>query len=311
MVLQLRAAFASICLISDGQARATRVRPKAATTAPHVQPATAASVFSDHIDPAVFHLDVPILGICYGCQELTWMTETSNDAGGTIRDDGRADVNIHNNGNAYMDSLFKRLVDSMHVKESFEHQPGIKLIVVNGSELFLSRLKGVHKPGKKRYITQRAQRHDQDIPQRQRTAGVSQAETHRASARDFKDGIRKFSHELGIHRDLVIRRPFPRPAIAICILGEITPEQVHIAPAADRIFISGIRNAGVNDEMSQAYVAISKDRRAVSVQSDARAYGHIAVLRVVEMRAAARAELGDWGIYRLRREVDLIRPMRP
>jgi|SRR5438067_1082630 GMP synthase (glutamine-hydrolysing) len=84
----------------------------------------------------------------------------------------------------------------------------------------------------------------------------------------FKDEVRKFGEELGIHRDLVMRHPFPgyvspfpllephpnilnkSPGIAIRILGEVTPERVAIARAADHIFISEIKAAGVYDEAS-------------------------------------------------------------
>ena len=38
------------------------------------------------------------------------------------------------------------------------------------------------------------------------------------------------------------------PGIAIRILGEVTPERVAIARAADHIFISEIRAAGIYDE---------------------------------------------------------------
>ena len=40
------------------------------------------------------------------------------------------------------------------------------------------------------------------------------------------------------------------PGIAIRILGEVTPERVAIARAADHIFISEIKAAGVYDEVS-------------------------------------------------------------
>lgn len=41
-----------------------------------------------------------------------------------------------------------------------------------------------------------------------------------------------------------------RPGLAIRILGEVTPERVAIARAADHIFISEIKAAGVYDEVS-------------------------------------------------------------
>lgn len=40
------------------------------------------------------------------------------------------------------------------------------------------------------------------------------------------------------------------PGIAIRILGEVTPERVAIARAADNIFISEIKAAGVYDRAS-------------------------------------------------------------
>ena len=40
------------------------------------------------------------------------------------------------------------------------------------------------------------------------------------------------------------------PGIAIRILGEVTPERVAIARAADHIFISEIRAAGIYDEVN-------------------------------------------------------------
>jgi GMP synthase (glutamine-hydrolysing) len=116
----------------------------------------------------------------------------------------------------------------------------------------------------------------------------------------FKDEVRKFGEELGIHKDLVMRHPFPGPGIAIRILGEVTPERVAIARAADHIFISEIKAAGVYDEMSQAYVAISQDR-AVGVQGDARVYGYIAILRAVKTLDFMSAEPYEFDFGLLKR----------
>ncbi|KAJ0166523.1 GMP synthase [glutamine-hydrolyzing] [Colletotrichum tanaceti] len=90
----------------------------------------------------------------------------------------------------------------------------------------------------------------------------------------FKDEVRSFDREFGIHSDLIMRHPFPGPGIAIRILGEVTPERVAIARAADNIFISMIKEAGIYDQMPQSYAG----RR----QGDARVYGYIVILRAVQ-----------------------------
>ncbi|TDZ39258.1 GMP synthase [Colletotrichum spinosum] len=96
----------------------------------------------------------------------------------------------------------------------------------------------------------------------------------------FKDEVREFGRQLGIHHDLVMRHPFPGPGIAIRILGEVTPERVNIARQADHIFISEIRKAGIYDQMAQAYAAVDTSK-AVGVMGDARVYGYIIILRAI------------------------------
>lgn len=74
----------------------------------------------------------------------------------------------------------------------------------------------------------------------------------------FKDEVREFGRQLGIHDDLVMRHPFPGPGIAIRIIGEVTPERVAIARKADHIFISMIKEAGVCNEVGRAGYGHSK-----------------------------------------------------
>ncbi|WDK18276.1 GMP synthase domain-containing protein [Colletotrichum graminicola] len=97
----------------------------------------------------------------------------------------------------------------------------------------------------------------------------------------FKDEVRSFGRELGIHDDLIMRHPFPGPGIAIRILGEVTPERMAIARAADNIFISMIKEAGIYDQMSQSYAGLDTNG-AVGVQGDARVYSYIVILRAVQ-----------------------------
>ena len=76
----------------------------------------------------------------------------------------------------------------------------------------------------------------------------------------FKDEVRALGRELGIAHELVMRHPFPGPGIAIRILGEVTPERVDIARRADHIFISMIREAGLYDQIAQAYAALDPSK---------------------------------------------------
>lgn len=92
--------------------------------------------------------------------------------------------------------------------------------------------------------------------------------------------MRALGRLLGIPAHVTGRHPFPGPGLAIRILGEVTPEQVKICQDADAIFIEEIRNAGLYDDISQAFAALLPVR-AVGVQGDKRTYEQIIVLRAV------------------------------
>ncbi|KAK3116219.1 GMP synthase (glutamine-hydrolyzing) [Teratosphaeriaceae sp. CCFEE 6253] len=96
----------------------------------------------------------------------------------------------------------------------------------------------------------------------------------------FKDEVRKMGRDLGIAAELVGRHPFPGPGLAIRIIGEVTPEKVRVVQHADAIFIEEIRNAGLYDEISQAFAALMEGK-AVGVVGDQRLHGHIIALRAV------------------------------
>lgn len=78
--------------------------------------------------------------------------------------------------------------------------------------------------------------------------------------RRFKDEVRAFGRQLQIHEELIGRHPFPGPGLGIRIVGEVTRERVNIVRKADHIFISMIREAGIYDEVTQAYAALDTNR---------------------------------------------------
>lgn len=71
-----------------------------------------------HVDPAVFELGVPILGICYGLQEIAWHFG-KNVLAGEKREYGHAYLKVdrHGDGEAggHVDKLFAGLEDDMEV----------------------------------------------------------------------------------------------------------------------------------------------------------------------------------------------------
>ncbi|KAK8041965.1 GMP synthase [Apiospora rasikravindrae] len=429
---------------------------------------------SPHVDPAVFDLNVPILGICYGCQEIAWRSDSKNVARGEKREYGQADVNVTKVG-SQVDRLFAGLGDKVSVfmshfdklinlptdfvviantknsefagiahKEKpifgvqfhpeLEHTPcgvdilrnfsvdicgaqanwkmgdfvqleiarirelvgdralvlgacsggvdstvgaalmkeaignrfkaividngcmrlnecdevkktlgehlGIDLTVVEAGELFLSRLAGVSDPEKKRKIigstfidlfekeairiekeaentpnsgkvewflqgtlypdvieslsfrgpsaTIKTHHNVGGLPERMMNGqGLRLIEPLRLL---FKDEVRAIGRQLGIHESLVGRHPFPGPGIAIRILGDVTQERVEIARKADHIFISMIKEAGLYDQISQAFAGLDTNR-SVGVFGDQRVWGYIVILRAVRTKDFMSAEI--------------------
>ena len=96
----------------------------------------------------------------------------------------------------------------------------------------------------------------------------------------FKDEVRALGRELGMSSDLVDRHPFPGPGLAIRVPGEITRERLDILRKADVIYLDEIRNAGLYDEIWQAF-AVLLPVRTVGVMGDNRTYDYVCALRAV------------------------------
>lgn len=96
----------------------------------------------------------------------------------------------------------------------------------------------------------------------------------------FKDEVRKVGFELGLPQDLLARHPFPGPGLAIRILGDITPEKVHILQEADAIYMHHLKSSGEYDRVWQAG-AIFLPVKSVGVMGDERSYENVICLRAV------------------------------
>lgn len=106
----------------------------------------------------------------------------------------------------------------------------------------------------------------------------------------FKDEVRRVGNELGMMPHLIKRQPFPGPGLAVRILGDITEDKVRIAQEADAIFIDGLREWDLYDQVWQAGV-ILLPIRSVGVMGDERTYENAVALRAVTSTDAMTA---DW-----------------
>ncbi|KAG5932569.1 GMP synthase (glutamine-hydrolyzing) [Claviceps sorghi] len=217
-----------------------------------------------------------------------------------------------------IDNGLMRLNECEEVKATLQQHLGINLTVVDGGELFLSRLKGINEPEKKRKIIGetfidlfekeaiRIENEAKDTPNAGKVSwflqGTRMMDGHGLRLLEplrelFKDEVRSLGRRLAIHEDLVNRHPFPGPGIGVRVLGDLTAERVAIARKADHIFISMIKEAGIYNEasvlasmtrtransrvqMSQAYAGLDTNK-AVGVMGDTRVYGYIVILRAV------------------------------
>ena len=106
----------------------------------------------------------------------------------------------------------------------------------------------------------------------------------------FKDEVRNIGHELGMPDELLERHPFPGPGLAVRIIGEITPYRLSILRKADDIFIKELKNSGEYSRVWQAFVVLVPVK-TVGVMGDQRTYENLVALRSVNSSDGMTA---DW-----------------
>lgn len=96
----------------------------------------------------------------------------------------------------------------------------------------------------------------------------------------FKDEVRRIGKALGMKSELLNRHPFPGPGLGVRILGEVTEQRVRILQDVDDIFITGLKDYGLYDQVWQA-LAVLLPVQSVGVMGDERTYENAVVLRAV------------------------------
>lgn len=218
----------------------------------------------------------------------------------------------------FVDNGLLRLNEGDQVMATFAEHMGIHVIRVNAQDRFLAGLAGVTDPEAKRKIIgnlfievfeeQAAALKDARwlaqgtiYPDVIESAGAKTGKAHVIKSHHnvgglpatmrmqlveplrelFKDEVRKLGVELGLPYDMVYRHPFPGPGLGVRIIGEVKHEYAEILRLADAIFIEELRDAGLYDKVSQAFV-VFLPVKSVGVMGDGRRHDYVVALRAVE-----------------------------
>jgi GMP synthase (glutamine-hydrolysing) len=106
----------------------------------------------------------------------------------------------------------------------------------------------------------------------------------------FKDEVRVVGQRLGLPDEIVFRHPFPGPGLAIRILGEVTKERCDILRKADRIAMEELKSSGHYNNVWQAFCVLLPIN-SVGVAGDDRTYENVAAFRAV---TAMDGMTADW-----------------
>ena len=228
----------------------------------------------------------------------------------------------------FVDTGLMRKHERDQVERTFRKHLGIDLVVVDASERFLGKLAGVADPEQKRKIIGhefidvfeataeevgagveflvQGTLYPDVIESFSPTGGPSVTiKTHHnvgglkpdmkfrliEPLRElFKDEVRNVGRELGLPEEMVGRHPFPGPGLAIRVLGAVSQEAVDTLREADAIYLEEIREAGLYDDIWQAF-AVLLPVRSVGVMGDYRTYENTLALRAVTSTDGMTA---DW-----------------
>jgi len=97
----------------------------------------------------------------------------------------------------------------------------------------------------------------------------------------FKDEVREVGTQLGLPKEIVWRQPFPGPGLAVRILGEVNREHITVLQNADWIVIEEMKKADLYYKIWQTF-AVLLPVKSVGVMGDERTYENAIAIRAVD-----------------------------
>jgi len=224
----------------------------------------------------------------------------------------------------YVDTGMMRIGETDEVINTFKNKLKLPLKVIDGKKDFLTALKGVIDPEKKRtvigetfirifereakkigakilvqgtiypdVIESQGTKHSHKIKTHHNVGGIP--EKHGFKLVEplrmfYKDEVRKIAQELNFPKEMVTRHVFPGPGLAVRLIGEVTEKKLDILKRADAIVIEEIKKAGLYDQIWMAF-AVYTGIKTTGVTGDERKYGETIAIRAIESKDTMTS---DW-----------------
>jgi GMP synthase (glutamine-hydrolysing) len=96
----------------------------------------------------------------------------------------------------------------------------------------------------------------------------------------FKDEVRRVGKELKIPSEILLRHPFPGPGLAVRIIGDVTKARCDILREVDHRFITTLVQEKLYDKIWQAF-AVLLPIKSVGIMGDKRTYENVVAIRAV------------------------------
>jgi len=227
----------------------------------------------------------------------------------------------------FVDNGLLRMNETERVRDLFGKYLRMNLVITNAEDKFLSELKGVYNPEKKRKIIGRlfirvfekeAKKIGRvkylaqgtlypDVIESKSTFGGPSAvikshhnvgglpkkmglEIIEPLGELFKDEVRALGKELGLPKEILLRQPFPGPGLAVRIIGEVTKKRLNMLREADSILIEEAKRYKIYYNIWQSFPVLLPVK-SVGVMGDERTYESVIAIRAVTSNDGMTA---DW-----------------
>ncbi|MFH0888941.1 MAG: ExsB family transcriptional regulator [Planctomycetota bacterium] len=116
-----------------------------------------------------------------------------------------------------------------------------------------------------------------------------------------KDGVREVAKHLGMPEVIHQRIPFPGPALATRVIGEITEQKLETVRKATAIVEEELSNTGAFQ-----YFAVLMNDRATGIRNNKREFGQIIIVRCINSTDARTADVTELPWQKLHRITERI-----